>query len=157
MVSYFGCGWFGLKEMLLKIKYRHLIGLLLISYQLIVDFFKLNILFLYYTIVDPLSGVNLPDTYEGPMIFVGFMILHRAVIQTTIIYCFTGNISFTKLFGILELILFFGLIVLYFIKYLFGTWIFLSFEIFATFLYLLKTPMLLVLFLPTYYIINRQL
>lgn len=142
--------------MLLKIKYRHLIGLVLISYQLTIDFFEQSILRLYYYIVDSLGGVNLPDTYEGPMIFFGVLIIHRAVIQTTIIYCLAGSKSFTYLFGIIEIILLLGLIVLYFTKFIFGAWVFLFFEIFATFLYLLKTPMLLVLFLPAYYIFKRQ-
>lgn len=141
--------------MLSRIKPRHVIGLVLISYQITVDFLKDHTLEWYYETVEQISAWQLPETYEGPMIWVAFMILHRAVIHTAVIYCWTGNKGFTQLYGLIEVFLLFGLIVLYALKNFVGSWELISFEIFGTFLQLLISPLLLVVFLPAYYIFKE--
>jgi len=155
MVLYSGCGCPGQKEMRSKIKIRHWLGLVLLSYQITIDFLQETTLGWYYKVSESIGGINLPDTYEGPILWVGILILHRAIIHTFVVYCWTGNKNFTHFYGLLEIVLLVGLVTLYILKYLLDGWKFISFEIFETFLQLLKSPMLLVVFLPSYYLFKN--
>lgn len=155
MELYFGCGWFGQKGMSLKFRKRYLIGALILGYQIFFDFNGSTTLDWFYSISE-WFGIDKPwESYEGPVAWVGFLILHRAVIHTFVVYCWTGNRSFTHLYGIIEVLLIVGMISMFVLKIFVGDWVFFSFSIFHTFLDLLKSPLLLIIFLPSYFIIKQ--
>ncbi len=142
--------------MLQKLKTRQIIGVFLIAYQIGIDFSRNATISWYYEWAEWAGVGSDYETYDGPMIWVAIMIIHRAIIHTLAIYCFTGNRTFTHLYGIIEVILMIGMIVLFVSKMIIGDWVLFSFDFFNTFLDLLQSPLLLVIFLPSYFIFNRQ-
>ncbi len=142
--------------MLQKLKLRQVIGSLLITYQIVIDFLKSTTQSWYYDLAAFIGLKSDIETYEGPLIWVAIMILHRAIIHTIVIFCFTANKAFTHLYGIIECVLIVGLVVLFVAKLIIGEWFMFSFDFFDTFLSLLKSPLLLIIFLPSYFILEQK-
>lgn len=142
--------------MLRRLKIRHLVGFFLISYQIVIDFMSDTTLDWYYEFSNILGLQSDLDTYEGPFLWVSAVIFHRAIIHTTVTYCFTGSKKFTHLYGIVELTLIIGMVIMFVTKLIFGEWILFSFNFFDTFLNLLKSPSLLVIFLPSYFLFKQE-
>lgn len=138
-----------------KLKKRHLVGSLILGYQVFFDFNKYHTLDWFYSFSEWI-GISKPaESYEGPIAWVFFLIFQRAVVHTLVVYFWTGSKTFTHLYGIIESVLFLGMIFLFGLKAMLGDWVFLSFNMFDTFLSLLKSPLLLIIFLPSYFIMNQ--
>lgn len=137
-----------------RLRFRYAVAILLLVYQLSVDFLRPSLEVIYLRVVSGWHTVFHFETYDGPFVLLALLIFHRAVIHTVILFLFTGSLPFTKLYGFIEGFLFVGMIVLYGTRVVFDEWKFLTFDFFHTFLDLLSSPLLLVIFAPAYFLLK---
>jgi len=126
--------------------------LALYLYQSFLDLNRIQILDFYKT-YSPIIG---PEVAKSPVIFLLTFIIHRAFVHGLIVKIFTGEKKILYYYMITDLIIFGAAALIVFIRRTFPQFNDITEPVTFAFIKLLDTPILLLFFLPSYYLYKRM-
>jgi uncharacterized membrane protein len=139
--------------MLRKLLSKRILSCLgLYFYQSFLDFNRANILEIYKT-YSPLIG---PQVAKFPVFFLLAFIMHRAFIHGLIVKIFTREKKILFYYMVTDLIIFGGAAIVLFIRKLFPQFNDFTEPVTFAFMNLLDTPILLLFFLPSFYLYKKM-